>query len=246
MNPFSLQGKVILVTGASSGIGKAIAVLCSQMGAKTIIVARREEKLKAVIKEMQSEDNIYICTDLTNQENINSLVDKLPKLDGVAHCAGVGSRILCKNVTCEEIENVMGINFVGPVMLQTALLQKKKIAKNASIVFLSSYSVESPSKANSIYSASKAAIRSYADCLALEVAHRGVRVNCISPAMVWTDLIVKDGIDVETLKENEKTYPLGRYGQPADIAPLAVYLLCDISKWMTTTNINITGGGEKI
>lgn len=241
-NPFSLQGKNVFVTGASSGIGRAIAVLCSQFGANVSITARREGKLKETLSLMTGANNKVLVADLSTQEGIDNLVDQLPKLDGIVHCAGIGSRLLCKSVTREEIDKVMGVNFIAPVMLQTTLLAKKKLNKDSSIVFIASYGANSPAIANSIYSASKGAIISYANCLALEVAPRGIRVNCISPAMVWTDLIVKDGIDAETLKEDEKKYPLGRYGKPEDIAPLAVYLLSDSSSWMTTTNVKITGG----
>lgn len=238
---FSLEGKTVLVTGASSGIGRSIAILCSQMGAKVFISARREEKLTQTISAMHG-DNVYIVADLSKQEEIDKLVNSLPKLDGIVHCAGVGSRNLCKNVTREEMDYVMGANFVAPVMLQGLILAKKKINNGASIVFIASHGATSPASSNSIYSASKGAIISYSKCLALELAPRGIRVNCISPAMVWTDLIVRDGIDDETLHEDEKHYPLGRYGKPEDIAPLAVYLLSDGSSWMTTTDVKITGG----
>jgi|LSQX01.3.fsa_nt_gb NAD(P)-dependent dehydrogenase (short-subunit alcohol dehydrogenase family) len=241
-NPISLSRKTILITGASSGIGKCIAIMTSKMEAKVIITARREEMLKETLVEMHDNENSYVVADLSMQEDIDTLVDQLPKLDGIVHCAGVGSRQLCKFVTREELDRVIGANFIAPVMLQTAILAKKKINKGGSIVFIASHGAAVPTVANSIYSASKAAIISYANCLALEVAQREIRVNCISPGMVWTDLIVRDGLDEETLKENEKTYPLGRYGKPEDIAPLVVYLLSDVSQWMTTTNIKISGG----
>ncbi len=244
MNPFSLEGKTIFVTGASSGIGKSIAILCSQLGAKMIIVARNEDKLKATLDELIGNGHSYKCADLTKQEEVNNLVNSLPKLDGVVHCAGVGSRVLCKNLTEDEINRVMNINFVAPVLLQTVLLANKKLNKKSSVVFIASHGASSPAIANSLYSASKGAIISYANCLALEVAPRGIRVNCISPAMVWTDLIINDGVTEDMLREDEKLYPLGRYGNPDDISPLAVYLLSDASTWMTTTNIKITGGGE--
>ena len=242
MNPFTLEGKTILITGASSGIGKKIAMLTSQMGANVIITARNEYKLKETLAEMMGEGNSYILADLSKQEEIDYLVERLPKLDGIVHCAGVGSRQLCKHITREEIDRVLGTNFIAPVMLQTSILTKKKLNKGASIVFIASHGANSPAIANAVYSASKGAIISYSNCLALEVASRGIRVNCISPAMVWTDLVVKDGIDEETLHQDEQHYPLGRYGRPDDIAPLAVYLLSDGSQWMTTTNVKINGG----
>ena len=138
----------------------------------------------------------------------------------------------------------MEVNFKAPVMLQAELLRQKKINKSASIVFVASIASWSPSFGNSIYSASKGAIISYANCLALELAPRKIRVNCISPAMVWTDLIIQEGVDEEQLKEDESKYPLKRYGSPDDIANLAVYMLSDASSWMTGSNVNITGGGK--
>lgn len=244
MNLFSLEGKTILITGASSGIGKSIAMHCSQMGANLFITARNEERLKSVIAELQGNQHTYIISDLTKQSDVLNLINVIPKIDGVVHCSGIGSSQLCKFITREDIDNVMGTNFYAPVLLQAALLERKKLNKNASVVFVASHAATSPALGNAVYSASKGAIISYANCLALELATRGIRVNCISPAMVWTDLITKEGIDVRTLKEDEKFYPLGRYGTPEDISPLAVYLLSDASKWMTTSNLKITGGGE--
>lgn len=239
---FSLDGKTILVTGASSGIGKSIAILASKMGANVIITARREIKLRGTLSEMQGDVHKFLVADLSKQDDIEALVENLSVLDGIVHCAGVGSRQICKHVTREEINRVLEANFVAPILLQTAILVKKKINKGASIVFLSSRGASAPAIANSVYSASKVAISSYSQCLALELAPRGIRVNCISPAMVWTDLIIRDGLDKKTLIENEKTYPLGRYGKPEDIAPLAIYLLGDSSSWMTISDIKISGG----
>ena len=138
----------------------------------------------------------------------------------------------------------MDVNFKAPVLLMSALLQRKKINKGASVVFVASVATWSPSYGNAVYSASKGAVVSYANCLALELAPRQIRVNCISPAMVWTDLILKVGIDEVQLKEDEQKYPLKRYGQPEDIANLTVYMLSDASTWMTGSNVKISGGGK--
>ena len=241
-NPFSLEGKVILVTGASSGIGRGIAVTCSKMGATVIINGRNMAKLQETSSQMESESAIIKIGDLTDSTSLTSLVSELPKLDGVVHCAGIGQRIPCKDLQIDNVNQVMEVNFNAPVLLQAELLRQKKINKSASIVFVASIASWSPSFGNSIYSASKGAIISYANCLALELAPRKIRVNCISPAMVWTELVFKDGIDEEQLKEDEQKYPLKRYGQPEDIANLAVYMLSDASTWMTGSNIKISGG----
>lgn len=240
--PFSLKGKSILVTGASSGIGKSIALLCSKLEAVVYITARNEQRLQETIAEMEGEVKHYIVADLTNQTSIDALVRELPKLDGVVNCAGVGSNVLAKNVNQAEIDNIFKPNFDAPVLLQAALLNQKKISKGASVVFIASMAAMSPTIGNGVYSASKGALISYAKCLSLELAPRKIRVNCISPAMVWTNFVNIDGLDEEMLKEDEKRYPLGRYGHPEDIAGLAIYLLSDQSVWMTGDNIEITGG----
>ena len=245
-NPFSLEGKTILVTGASSGIGRGIAIACSKMGASVIVNGRNEERLNETLLQMNGENNQKAVADLSNLGNVSSMVSALPKLDGIVHCAGIGQRVLCKQLQESDLDNMMDVNFKAPVMLQTELLKQKKINKAASIVFIASIAAESPTIGNAMYCASKGAIISYANCLSIELAPRLIRVNCISPAMVWTDLIFKGGITEEELKVDEKRYPLKRYGTPEDIANLSIYLLSNASSWMTGSNIKLTGGVSKL
>lgn len=243
-NPFTLEGKTILVTGASSGIGRGIAIACSKMGATVIINGRNEQRLAETMTEMQGEENISLAADLSDSNSLTEMVSRLPKLDGIVHCAGIGQRVLCKQLQEADLDTMMDVNFKAPVMLQTEILKQKKINKGASIVFIASIASDSPSIGNAVYSASKGAIISYANCLALELAPRKIRVNCILPAMIWTDLILKGGITEEELKEDEKKYPLKRYGKPEDIANLSIYLLSNAAAWMTGSSIKITGGGN--
>lgn len=241
-NPFSLVGKYILVTGASSGIGRAIAQSCAMMGATVIVTGRNTQRLKQTMSTFPIGDHSLLTADLTEQEEIAKLVNLLPKLDGVVHCAGAGSRVLCKNIEYDDIIEIFRPNIVAPILLQAALLAKKKINKSASIVFIASKAANNPSIGNAVYSASKGAILSYAKCLSLELASRLIRVNCISPAMVWTDLILQDGISKEELEEAQLKYPLKRYGNPEDVANLAVYMLSNASSWMTGSEVDLTGG----
>lgn len=241
-NPFTLEGKTILVTGASSGIGRGIAIACSKMGASVIVNGRNEQRLSVTMSEMEGDDNLSLAADLSDNVALAEMVAKLPKLDGIVHCAGIGQRVLCKQLQESDLDNMMNVNFKAPVMLQTEILKQKKINKSASVVFIASIACDSPTIGNAMYSASKGAIISYANCLALELAPRLIRVNCILPAMIWTDLIFKGGITEEELKEDEKKYPLKRYGKPEDIANLAIYLLSDASSWMSGSSIRITGG----
>ncbi len=243
-NPFTLEGKTILVTGASAGIGKSIAVSCSKMGAIVIITGRNMERLEETRVELSGEGHKAIPADLTKISDLQSLALQLPLLDGIVYCAGIGQRKICKMLTSEDVDEVMNVNFKSSVLLQAELLQTKKIKKAASIVFLASRAASSPSIGNAVYSASKGAVISYAKCLALELAPRQIRVNCICPAMVWTDLILQGGLTEEDLEEAQLQYPLKRYGQPQDVANLAIYLLSDASSWMTGSCVDLTGGGE--
>lgn len=244
-NPFSLEGKTILVTGASSGIGRAIAIECSKMGAHVVITARNEVRLNETLGMMAGEGHLSISADLADEDSIVRLVEQMPQLNGIVHNAGMAHRAPCKMVRKEQLEQVMRTNFEGPVMLQKYLMKKKKIEKEASIVFIASRAPFAPASGNAVYAASKGAMLGYAKCLGLEVAPQKIRVNSICPAMIWTDLVAKDAEQTgEDYQAAQERYPLKRFGKPEDVAYLAVYLLSDASQWMTGSQIDITGGGE--
>ncbi len=243
MNHFNLEGKTILVTGGSSGIGRAIAVLCSRLGATVIIVGRNEGRLKECLSLLR-EDSRYIVANLTQDDGISVVVSECPKLNGVVHCAGIGHRKMGKQITAEDVDTVMNINFKAPVLLQSSLLSAKKILPGASIVFISSKAATSPSIGNSIYSASKGALISYSKCLALELAPRQIRVNCVCPAMIWTDLILQGTATKEDLEAEQQKYPLKRFGTPEDVANMVSFLLSDATCWLTNSCYEVTGGGE--
>ena len=243
-NPFTLEGKVIFVTGASSGIGRQIAINCSRMGATIILNGRNKERLQEVLKELENDNHQIAEGDITQKADISNIIASLPKLDGIVHCAGIDHRKPAKFMEEEDVNRVMGTNFAAPILLQSELLRQKKVKAGASIIFMSSMAANSPSMGHGLYSASKGALISYADCLALELAPRKIRVNCICPGMVWTKLILQDEVTEEERKKDEETYPLKRYGTPDDIANLAIYLLSDAASWVTSSHISITGGAR--
>lgn len=244
-NPFTLAGKTILVTGASSGIGRTIAIECSKMGAVVIMTARNETRLKETLALLDGEGHSYCCADLNDESSIENLVNLLPQLNGVVHNAGMANRMPCKMVNKGNMEQVMQTNFEGPVLLQKYLLKKKKVEKESAIVFIASRAPFAPASGNAIYAASKGAMLGYAKCLGLELAPQKIRVNSICPAMIWTELVAKDAEQTgEDYKEIQQRYPLKRFGKPEDVAYLAVYLLSDAARWMTGSQIDITGGGE--
>lgn len=242
-NPFSLLGKTLLVTGASAGIGRGIAIACAGMGARVVLTARNEARLAETLALCEGEGHVVIAADLTDAAQRAALVAQLPMLDGMVQCAGVGSRVPCKMIGEEDIHHVLQPNLEAPILLQAEVLQEKKINKGASIVYIASAAATMPSVGNAVYSASKGAIISYAKCLAQELASRKIRVNTISPTMVMTDLALV-GATQEELQEAEKNYPLKRYGRPEDIANMAVFLLSNASEWMTGSDIQMTGGTQ--
>ena len=243
---FSLEGKNILVTGASSGIGRAIAVACSMSGANVLVMGRNMQRVDETLALLKPGQHTGLLCELTDDKQVDEMISRLPKLDGVVHSAGVGHTKVSKFLERPEVERVMDVNFVSPILLQAKLLQNKLMKKESSIVFIASFTVNAGMVGNGIYSASKGAMVSYANCLKCELASRFIRVNCISPAMVKTKLIGMEGdILDEHLLKDEQTYLFKRYGTPEDIAGLAVYLLADASRWMTGTNIEITGGAPR-
>ena len=239
-NPFSLEGKTILVTGASSGIGKATAIECSKAGAKVWLTARNVDRLEQTAREMQGEGHRIVPADLTSAADIQHLADTVDVLDGVALVAGINDKMIIKKIDDSFITRMMSTNFAGPALLIKSLLKAKKIGKFASVVFMSSVSAFYPSVSNAMYAASKAAVNQFAKVLALEVLSLKARVNCIQPAFVETEMIHKYG--EEALNEIRGNYPLGRFARPEEIAYAVLYYMSDASQMITGTSLVIDGG----
>ena len=241
-NPFSLKGKTILVTGASSGIGQATAIECAQMGAEVVITGRDTERLQATA-DLVGAPKALIAADLTNQEDVERLVAALPPLDGAVLCAGNSTTLPLQFGSREKFDEMFNVNFFAPVELLRLMYKKKVLQKGASVVLIASIGgTHSFMPGNGVYGASKAALNSLMKYAAREYASRKIRVNSICPGMVDTPLIHRGTITEEQLAEDAKRYPLGRYGKPDDIANGAVYLLSDASSWLTGHDLVIDGG----
>jgi NAD(P)-dependent dehydrogenase (short-subunit alcohol dehydrogenase family) len=242
-NPYSLEGKTILVTGASSGIGRATAIECSKMGAKLIITARNESRLSQTFLALEGEGHQMILCDLSNESEIDRMVAELPEVQGLVNNAGFTKILPMQFVGSEDLNSILQLNAVAPMLLLQKLLKKKKMKNGASVVFTSSLAgLGFSSVGNSMYTASKGAISAYIRCAALELAPKNIRVNAVCPAMVDTGILESGTITKEQLEEDIKNYPLGRYGLPNDIAWAMVYLLSDASSWITGDNFIIDGG----
>lgn len=246
-NPFTLEDKTILVTGASSGIGRATAIECSKMGAKVIITARNEERLQETLSMMEGEGHMVFLADLCVEEDVKRLVAAVPPLDGVAHVAGMGSADLVRFYNQKKLQQVFGINVFANIALNTLLLKKKKINRGASLVFMSSVSAKAYTPANGLYGMTKSAIEVYSRQCALELMPKEIRANAILPGMIDTPLIYvnaeKDKISENTTYlEDVCKYIRGEYGQPRDVALMVVYLLSDASRLVTGSSFVIDGG----
>lgn len=243
-NPFTLEGKTVLVTGASSGIGAATAIECSKMGAQVLVTARNKERLEGIFGKLKGTGNKLILADLSIQEELEALVNECPKLSGVVLCAGIGYTLPFAFCSRQKMDEVFNINFFAPVELLRLLVKKKKLEQESSVVFVSSVGgVNVFNVGNSIYGAAKGALNTMMKQTALELAQKRIRVNSVNPGMVKTKLI-HEGMSIteEQLIEDEKRYPLGRYGEPDDIAKGIVYLLSDASCWMTGQGLVLDGG----
>jgi NAD(P)-dependent dehydrogenase (short-subunit alcohol dehydrogenase family) len=239
----TLKGKNILVTGASSGIGRQIAITASELGAFVTLVGRDLQKLNDTLVLMSGQKHKLYSLDLSTPDNIDQLILESTPFDGVVFNAGLANYLPVKFLNEDKINNIFKINFESNVLLTQKLLKKKLINKKGSLVFISSISSKLGVPGTALYSASKAALSSFAKVLASEVAAQGIRSNSICPGIVKTEMT---GLAIDVLSESEviksaSEYPLG-YGEPNDVAGLVMYLLSDISKWMTGSEIIIDGG----
>lgn len=244
--PFSLQGKTILITGASSGIGRATAILCASMGATLIITGRTALKLEEVFNLLEGKNHKQIVLDFEHPNAITELVNSIEGLDGLVHSAGISENIPISFTNSAKLARIMRINFETPFIVTQQLLKTKKINRKSSIIFVSSISgVNTVAVGGSAYSASKGAISASIRVMALELAGKKIRVNAVCPGMVKTALNTEnDNVTSDQLKEDElRNYPLG-YGTPEQVASSIVFLLGDGSSWITGTNLIIDGGAS--
>lgn len=237
-NPFSLQGKHILVTGASSGIGKTIAIECSKMGASLYITGRNEQRLKETFDKLYTPGK-YIAADLDKKEEMDTLIQELTKLDGIVLCAGINELWPVNYVNKSKFEKIFTTNLYSPIELIKTIVKKKLYNINFSIVGITSIAgSEDIVVGNGIYGAGKSALKSFLKFCALEWASKNIRVNTVSPGLILTPMHPEDIKDSDIYKK----IPLKRWGTPEDIAPAVIYLLSDSSLYLTGSDIKIDGG----
>lgn len=245
-NPFSLAGKTILVTGASSGIGRQCAIDCSRMGAKVISIGRNQERLDSVVEEMGGRGVSY-SFDLTNLDGIRDLIATIVcehgKFDGFIHAAGIEVTNPVKLTSNDDYELLYRVNCLCAFEIVKNLCGIKTFNKGGSIVLISSISGVIARKGLSAYAASKGAIMSAARVMALEMAGREIRVNTVSPGTILTPMMQKalDAMNEEDKQKRTEGFPLG-LGKTDDISNACIYLLSNASRWVTGQNLIIDGG----
>ena len=246
-NPFSLTGKTILVTGASSGIGRATAIACSRMGARIILSGRNAKELaktELLLEQSFVDDaHLIVQADLSMDEDIDVLIRECPNLDGIVSNAGIMKLTPIQFVSDLEISRIHRVNIVAPMLLLKGLLRKKKVNKGCSIVFTSSVAgVYRVSPGNAIYASSKCGLDAYMRTAALELASKGIRCNSVNPGMVSTELLKSGQFTRDDLEREKCNYPLGNFATAEDIANARVFLLSDASGCITGTALKIDGG----
>lgn len=248
MGLFSLSNKTILITGASSGIGRSCAVQCSKMGASLLLMGRNVDELNRTVSELQPGTKVeMIVADFSKMVDLELLIAEkivtIGKIAGFIHCAGVEKTLPLKKQTSEVFQSIFDINVLAGFELAKIISLKKYKAEKASFVFIASVAGMVGESGKTIYSASKGAVISGARSMSMELARSDIRVNSISPAMVKTPILEKmfDGIGEEATQNIIKKHPLG-IGEPEDVANACVFLLSDAAKWITGTNLVVDGG----
>jgi NAD(P)-dependent dehydrogenase (short-subunit alcohol dehydrogenase family) len=241
-HPFHLHGKTVLVTGASSGIGRAVAVECARVGARLVISGRNQERLDETMAMLDavsgSGGHVSCAADVTDAAQLGQLVEAAGEIDGVVHAAGISSVAPMRMLRQAAMQNTLDNNLMAPLMLTQRLMYKKSLRNGASLVFLSSIAAHTATLGLSPYAASKAALEGMIRPLALEIAPRGMRANALAPGIVDTPMVNRDDDLMETQR---KLYPLG-LGKPEDVAYAAIYLLSDASRKVTGTRLHLDGG----
>ncbi|NVO01939.1 MAG: SDR family oxidoreductase [Bacteroidetes bacterium] len=239
---FDLTGKTILVTGASSGIGKQCAITISECGGKLVITGRDKDRLDETFNSLKGSGHLQLIADLSKDDEIEKLTDELPILNGIVHCAGITAPIPAKFIRSRHIDEMMRINYHAPVLVTTRILSKKKLLDYSSIVFFSTIATKFPYYGGALYISSKSALSGFSMVLALEQAPKGIRSNCLLPGFVKTPMYdaTEQHASPEAMKKFEMLHPLG-IGTPEDVAGPVCFLLSDAARWITGINIPLGG-----
>ena len=237
----TLSGKHILVTGASSGMGRVFSRMIAAEGAMVSILARNEERLRQTLSSLRGEGHEHFVCDLADESQIQDTIAILRPVDGVVFCAGINEYIPVKFIKQEKINKIFQTNYFSQLILTQMLVKKKLINKGGSLVYISSLSAMMGVSGTLLYASSKAAINSAVKVIASELAPQGIRANSICPGIVKTEMLSDTNIDEEAFTKQEAEYPLG-LGSPEDVGNVVLFYLSDASRWLTGNNMVLDGG----
>ena len=249
-NPFSLKNKTILITGASSGIGRETAIVFSKLGAKTILLARDLNRLEETRDSLKnSKEHLIISINLLEYDRIEEMIQKIKKsvnkIDGIVHCAGISSTLPLRSINSKKLQEHFDINVNAGIILTKLLLSKKYslMGDGSSIIFISSIMANVGEVGKTAYAMTKGALIAGVKSLSIELALKNIRVNAVSPGVVVTPLSSASFYSQieERLNKIKSLHPLG-LGKPEDVANACAYLVSDASKWVTGTNLIVDGG----
>lgn len=244
-NPLDFSNKKIMITGASSGIGRATAIYLSKLGAQLVLIGRNEERLKETLSNLENnKQHILIQEDIAEAQSMADIFEVAVKdgikLNGLVHSAGIAQVIPLNMLTAERIYKEMNINYIVYIEL-IRLYAKKKYSDNGSIVGISSIASTQPEQCQTNYSASKAAVDVSSQALAIELAKKNIRINTVLPGVIATEMVLnanESGVDLNSIKKRQL---LGE-GTPEDVAATVTFLLSDMSRFITGRKIFVDGG----
>lgn len=248
MNPMDLTGKTILVTGASSGIGRAAAVLCAQLGAKVIASGRDQQRLDETKSRLEGDGHIALAQDLSCQDGLEPFVKEIVslagKLDGLIHCAGIPGVMPLKALSRSRLENIMAVNFYAFVELVRQFGKRRYSRDGASIVGISAALIRRPRPYELAYIASKAALEAAVPVMAMELKERKIRVNCVSPGAVKTEMLERlaEEFDNRNMLEREAQSSVLGWQSPEEIAKVCAFLMSDAASAVTARIVPADGG----
>jgi len=244
----TLSNKHIVVVGASSGIGKETAMMCAQKGASVSICARRKDKLREVVDEMDGKGHGCYELDVTwERKQIEQVFDQIRadrgEIDGLVYSAGISANMAFSMITKERLEKVLETNLLGAMTTTQAAVDFKRVNKGGcSIVWITSVAASKPSGGGLfMYSASKAAMLGGIKSISIELVKRNIRINAVSPGAVKTEIWEQYVLSDKQMQALFEKHPLG-IGEPKDIAAACTYLLSSEARWITGQEFIIDGG----